>query len=466
MNANRARHRKTLNLIAAFAVSVFLSASGPAIHGQADDLVARLERAVALIRDNRIPEAEQQLAEILKVAPDAAAALNLLGTVRARQRRLDEAEALFTRAVRQDAAFVGARMNLVYLYLLKGAPAKSIVELREVLRLEPGNEDATNRLAALLLSERRFAECVLFIENLKLSQTVTPALLVVLGDAYSRKGDLEKAEDSYLQALGGRLENADALLGLAQVTQARGEGRNATILLSRIATLAANSTSPDFLYRFALTALKSNMADEAKSALERAARFRPDEPSFILALGIAWLRKSDLFEAEKLFRRLLVLKPDSPPAQLHLGYVLLSQKKYDEARQWLEKSARADASVPEVFYYLGLVAQEQNDDVRAVELFEKSIQKLPSYVHSRIALGASFMKLKNYPRAQQELELAAKLDPEEPKAHYNLALLYARLKDPKRAEAAMRIVENLKSKQAVPTADGVVVVPPPASQPH
>jgi len=377
-----------------------------------------------LISNNRLAEAEKELTSVLRVAPNLPAALNLMGSVRAKQNRLIEAETLFLRAVQNDKTYTGARMNLVYLYLLKHAPDKAIAQLNEVVALEPQNLEAR----------------------------------VVLGDAYLAKNDLQKAEENYLAALDNKLDNAGALFGLAQISRLKGETREEAIYLNRVGMLAADSKSPDFLYKFALEAMRVGMFDAAKSALARAVELKPKEPSYLLALGIAWLRKGDLFEAEKLFRHVLELQPNNAQGQLHLGYVLLNQKKYTEARTWLEKSARTSTAIPEVFYYLGLVAQEQNDDAGAIVLFEKAVRQLPAYAHARIALGSSYMKLKNYVRARQELETAVKLDPNEPTAHYNLALLYARIKEPDRAKEELKIIDELKSKGV--SNSGVVVLPP------
>jgi tetratricopeptide (TPR) repeat protein len=394
-------------------------------HGQKANVVQVFEQVATLIRDNRLAEAEKELTAVLRIEPDLPVALNFLGTVRAKQNRLVEAESLFLRAARNDKNFTGPRMNLAYLYLLKRAPDKAIPQLQEVLALEPENAEA----------------------------------LVVLGDIYLAKNDLQKAEENYLPALNRSLDNAGALFGLAQISRLKGETRDAAIYLNRVATLSTDSKSPEFLYKLGMEAMRVNMFDEAKAALERAVELKPKDPSYLLGLGIAVLRKGDLFEAEKLFRRLLAMEPNNPQAQLHLGYVLLNQKKYAEARLWLEKSARPGVAIPEVFYYLGLVAQEQNDDARAIPLFEKALQKLPDYAHARIALGSSYMRLKNYARARQELETAVNLDPEEPTAHYNLALLYARIKEPDKAQQEMKIIEQLKAKGAA-TGSGVVVLPP------
>jgi Flp pilus assembly protein TadD len=426
---------------------------------QDQEFARSLEHVAALIRDNRMPEAERQLAAISRTAPNSPDVLNLMGTIRAKQNRLNEAEALFLQVLRIEERFTPARMNLSYLYVVKRAPDKAIFQLREVLRLEPNNSEAVQKLPSLLLAQGKFDECISFIENLRKATAVSPDLLVMLGDAYVAKGALAEAEPPYLLALDGRLDNAGALLGLAQISRLKGEMRETSIYLARVATLSADSNSPEFLYKFALLALRVGMIDQAKAALERSLKLRPDEPSFLLALGVAWLSRGDLFEAEKLFRRLIEIQPDNSLGQLHLGYVLLNQKKYRDARLWLEKSARSPNAIPEVFYYLGLVAQEQNDDAGAIPLFEKAVQKLPNYAHARIALGASYMKLRNYTRAREELQTAVKLDPNEPKAHYNLALLYARLNDPVRAQEEMKIVDSLKAKGG--SADGVVVLPAP-----
>lgn len=441
-------------------LALILSICVPAVLAQnADQLIKRLEEVAVLIRDNRIVEAERQLIAISRTTPNSPDVLNLLGTIRAKQNRLNEAESLFLQTLRIEENFTPARMNLSYLYVLKRAPDKAIFQLKEVLRVQPGNVEATEKLPSLLLAQGKFDDCINFIQNLRAAGPVSPDLLVALGDAYVAKNQLVEAEGPYLLALGNRLDNAGALLGLAEISRLKGEMRETSIYLARVATLSADSNSPEFLYKFALLALRVGMVDQAKAALERSLKLRPDEPSYLLALGVAWLSRGDLFEAEKLFRRLIEIQPDNSLGQLHLGYVLLNQKKYRDARLWLEKSSRSPNAIPEVFYYLGLVAQEQNDDVRAIPLFEKAVQKLPNYAHARIALGSSYMKLRNYTRAREELETAVKLDPNEPKAHYNLALLYARLNDPARAQEEMKIVDSLKAKAG--SADGVVVLPAP-----
>jgi tetratricopeptide (TPR) repeat protein len=437
-------------------VCVLYGAEG--VRAQVNTRAEKLERAAALIGSNQLAEAEQQLNQVLKAAPQEAAALNLMGALRAKQGRLEEAEALFARAVRSDAALVGAHMNLAYLHLLKGEPEKTAFELKEVLRLDPLNADAGYRLAWLLLSQGRFDECIGIVEKLKGTQPLTAPLLNVLGDAYIGKGDAGRAEEIYRLALDAQTDDANALLGLAQVAQVKGDAKTAALYLGRVKGVA---NSPDLLYKLARIALSSELKGEAVAALKRAIELRPEEAAFHFAMGTAWLKHPpDLQEGEQSFRQFLKLRPDDAQGQLHLGYVLLKQKKHAEAHEWLEKSTGKGAGTPEAFYYLGLIAQGQSEDARAVELFEKSIGLAPSFSSAHVALGSVYLKLKDYTRAQQSLETGVKLNPEDSKAHYNLALLYARLKNPERAQEEMRIVERLKTEGKAQEDEGDALAPP------
>ncbi|HKP12360.1 MAG TPA: tetratricopeptide repeat protein, partial [Blastocatellia bacterium] len=313
------RGRGGSSLLAVALLCFLLAPPVAAAQAQKQNTDARLEQAAALIRQNRLADAEQQLNYILKLAPNEARALNLLGTIRGSQRRFDEAETFFAKAIAADPRLAGAHMNLAYLYMLKGAPDRTVGELKEVLRIEPANADALTKLAQLLLSQGRVDECIGFLESAKQAQPPA-AVFVLLGDAYLSKAEAARAEENYRAALDKQNDLAEALLGLAQVAQLKGDARNAALYLSRAKPLVARS--PDLLYQFAMTALKSDATDEGRAALVEAVKLRSDQPAYFLALGDAWLKKPDLFEAEQAFRRALALRPDSALGQMYLGYTL------------------------------------------------------------------------------------------------------------------------------------------------
>src|SRR5258706_616590 len=449
--------RCLLRLGSALTITLVFIAASFAI-AQPANVRERLDKAASLIRDNRIAEADQQLNSILKIAPNEPVALNLLGTVRAQQGRLDEAEGLMSRSSGIDPSYAAVHMNLAFLYVLRNAPEKTISELKEVVRLEPNNIEANYKLGRLLLARDRIDEAIAILERAKSGTPAAVVFLPLLGDAYLNKGNAEKAEENYLQAVEAQKDNADAVLGLAKVSQKGGNARAAQGYLVNARELAGNS--PELHYKVGVVALALGAFDDAQTDLDQAVKLKPNEPAYLIALGAVWLKKADLFAAEKIFRRALELQPQKSQAQMYLGYVLYKQKKFNEARGYLEKTIKTNSNVPESFYYLGLIVQEENEDERAIALLEKAVQVSPTFANAHVALGASYLKLKDYGRAQKELELGARLNPDDSKAHYQLAVLYARLKDPKRAQAEMAIVEKLKTVELTKKEGDTFVITP------
>jgi Flp pilus assembly protein TadD len=431
------------------AICLFCLANSQPVQGQGRNLVDRLESVATLIRDDRLAEAERELGTILRSNANQPDALNLLGAVRAKQRRLDEAEKLFAKAISANAALVSARMNLAQLYLIQGRSQNAIAEFNQILRLQPENDDVFDRLARLLLKEKRFDEFINLIEPAKSSRSISFALLLALGDAYLEKKNAGKAQESFQLALEQQNDDADAILGLAQAAQLRGDAAAAAAYLDRAKRSTVKSAAT--LHRFALVAWEAGRFEEANQALTEAVKLKPDDPASYVALGTTWLKKPDLVEAERAFRHALQLQADNAQTQMYLGYTLLLQGKYSDARELLEKSLATQPTVAQTSFYLGLALQEQGDDQTAIQHFRKSLQLLPSFAEVHAALGRSYLNLKDYPQAQAELELAVKLTPNDIQAHYQLAVLYARLKDPQRAQQQMEIVEQLKAKTAQKT---------------
>jgi len=434
--------------LSAIACLIALSGYQSATAQVRTNLIERLENSATLIRDDRLAEAEQQLQAILRSNANQPDALNLLGAVRAKQKRFDEAEKLFTRAVNANASLVSARMNLVQLYLIQSKPQAAISELNQVLRLQPDNAEAFDRLSRLLLSEKRTDEFINLVEQAQAARSIPLFLRLSLGDAYLEKKDAPKAEAAFRLALEQQSDDADAILGLAQAAQLKGDSSSASSYLDRAKGSAFNSA--DTLRRFALVAWDAGRFEEANAALKEAVKLKPGDPAFHVALGTTWLKKPDLVEAEQAFRHALQLQPENSEAQMYLGYTLFLQARYPEARVLLEKSLAKQPAVAQTFFYLGLIFQEQGNDVSAVQHFKRALDLLPSFTEVHVALGRSYLTLKDYPRAQSELELAVKLSPNDIQANYQLAVLYARLKDSQRAQQQMQVVERLKAAATTP----------------
>jgi Flp pilus assembly protein TadD len=344
---------------------------------QENERAERLERAATLIGSNQLAEAEGLLNQVLKVAPNEATALNLLGAIRAKQGRLDEAETLFLRAVRSDASMTGAHMNLAYLYLLKRAPEKTASELKEVLRLEPDNAEAGYRLAWLLLSQGRIDECISLGEKLKGSPAVSAPLLSVLGDAYLRKGE-------------------------------RGAGVSA---LKKAIELRPNEAA----YHFALgLAWLKHPPDlqEAEQSFRQFLKLQPDDAQGQLHLGYVLLKEKQYTEARELLEKSIQKGTGTPEAFYYLGLIAQGQNEDERAIELFKKSIQLAPSFAYVHIALGATYLKLKDYTRAQQALETGVKLSPEDSKAHYNLAMLYARLKNPERAQEEMRIVEKLKTE------------------------------------------------------
>jgi hypothetical protein len=118
-----------------------------AVETSAGTLAARLQRAGALFDDRRLPEAEAELQEALRLAPDDLRAWRLLARVRLRLGRLDDARAAFAAIAARVPEDGEARLQLGLVACKAHDFAAAAVELEAAVRLRPTDVRAQQYLA-------------------------------------------------------------------------------------------------------------------------------------------------------------------------------------------------------------------------------------------------------------------------------------------------------------------------------
>ena len=424
----------------------------------------RLERAAELIRRGQLAQAEAELAAALRARPADANALNLLGVVRAEQRRDAEAEELFMRAVKTAPALVGAYLNLGRLYLAGRKTERALWAFERADELSPGRAEVGFNLAALY-AERRDYERALS-QLAKIPHDPADAELTSLrvrshlafAESLVRKGDPARAEENYAAALALRPDDPDILRGAARAARARGEYEKALSHLVRARKLAPESAP--VLYDFAWTALRLNLLFDALSILEPLHRARPDDPGYLYALSIARLQNGERDRARDLITRYVALSPQDAAGHYVLGATLYGLKQYAPARASLERSVEL-APYPDAEYYLGLIAHEEGDSERAALWLRRAIKSDPAHAGAYATLGVILIARKEYEAARDALERAVRLDPAHTKAHYQLGLAYARLGQQERARQMFALSEKLRAEQETRETTGLRLVEPP-----
>ncbi|HXG66948.1 MAG TPA: tetratricopeptide repeat protein [Blastocatellia bacterium] len=347
------------------------------------DYITKLRRAEALIGAQDLAGAESELAAILRRNARDGEALNLLGIVRVRQQRADEAESLFKQSIAAAPRMAGARINLGLLYAVKSQLEEAAVQLEEALKIAPGNGDAAAHLVTVL------------------------------------------------RGLAAQAISSDSEKALAHLMRAK----------------ALAPADPDVLFEFAMTALRLSLHEDAAKALTAALRKRPDEPKFLYALARARLMAGEAVEAAKLFTRYVEARPQDAAGHYGLGYTLALLKRGPEAARAFKRSLELRPEQTESPYQLGLLAYADGDVDAAAAWFEKVLTRYGGHAGALLGMGLVHFSRKQYELAQKSLERAIALEPALAKAHYHLGLTHARLGNKEAASQELELAAKLEREQ-------------------
>ena len=471
----------------------------------------RLERAAEMIRKGQLAGAEAELKAVLRQSPREANALNLLGVVRAQQRRTEEAEQLFLRSIEANATLVGAYLNAGQLYQELGKPDRALWAFTEASKIAPDHPGVNFNLASLYEGKQQYERALEYLVKIPPEQSGPDHLYLLIKSHLSLAHVQEAVTLSAVLKEPGRVppDMAAAFAALfaernlfddaIQILEAARKGGSPSFaLLFNLATsyrqkgeralaeeiyLAALALKPDdlaALRALAGLARESGDLEKALSYLVRARKVAPDSPAVLYDFGWTALNLNLIYDALQVLERLHKMRPDDPGylyalaiARLQNGEAMRAQQlsnRYIELRpkdsrgyyvlgatlyslkQYPQARAALEQSValapyPDAEYYLGMISYQEGDAARATSWLERTIKSEPNHQAAHTALGMVYARQKNYPQARAELERALQLDPKDATASYQLGLVYARLGEKARADAMFATAEQLRGEK-------------------
>jgi predicted Zn-dependent protease len=300
---------------------------------------------MALLDGNPLA-AETQAREILRILPDDARALFILGAARRRQGDLQGARSHLCRVMQAypGSAYVHQEFGLVLAGL--GESAESVRVLQKAHDLRRETPDAWRRLGEQLalsgavdhaaladaeqslgatiahsatlaaalkaLREERLPESVRLLQQHLIAAPNDLAARIVLAQTAARLGHLEDAGDILANCVGRDPESADARFVYAQVLHAQHRPHEALAQLRALPAGAAATLRARYLRLACLI-----LTGEYQDAIDAAAwllEAQPNEPAFHISHGQTLRIAGDAAAAEAAFRRALVLRPNAGEA--------------------------------------------------------------------------------------------------------------------------------------------------------
>jgi len=230
----------------------------------------------------RVHEAVTEATELLKRDPNDLQTRRLLGriylrslgdlTSAAQSEMAARAIEQYSEVYRLDPTDSESALWLARLYRLRNEHDKAEDVLRNMLKQDPENEAAVEQLTQLLLDEGKSADAVLLLESVT-SRTPNPALLDLLGDAYTQTHDLAKAEAAYRKAADLDPSELSHVRGLGQTLLAEEKFADALAVYQKLVDLMPDDS--DVYLRLAQIYRELHQLDHAEENLLKARQYAP-----------------------------------------------------------------------------------------------------------------------------------------------------------------------------------------------
>lgn len=369
--------------------------------------------------------------------PGNPAALNLLGAIKGAGSDLSGARAAYAEALRRDAGFTPARLNLARLDVAEGRFDDARLAYGELLK--KNKRDTTAMYESALLEQRagRPAEALRWLEKAAAERPddvrIGLALIQAKGRAGDRQGALEAAK-----ALSARRSGDLSVLGaLAEAQIDAGDAKAAQHTLREMVKFAEFDTTA--LVRIGYLQIATGHPTDAAYAAQKALQGTPGDRAALVLAAEAALVAGTPDAASQLVAELRSRHPSSPDGLRLAGDLAMAGGQHAVAANAYRQAFDMQPSTPLLLRRVQ-VLMTQGNPAAGVTMLRDWLQTGEGDVEARKALAELHMHMSDWTAARREYEKLVAAGAGDAMVMNNLANALLGLKDPKALEIAQAAV--------------------------
>jgi superkiller protein 3 len=330
------------------------------------------DRAVRALEAADYQTAERGFQAVLREEPRNVAALSNLAVIYSRTNRADKAIAVYQRALKLSPNDTAILLNLGLVYLRQEAHARALPLFARVVAIDPRHLQARQLLAVCRAYTGELEPAIRELESLHAAVPKDEGILFLLGFAYLKNRDAEKAGATFQQMFE-----------------------------------AAGPVRAQFL--IAKAYYEATQFSQAEASLFEVLRLDPRFPGAHLELGKVYisLRKTD--EAIRELETALKDNPLDEDASYFLGGLLAQVDRSTEAVAYLERAVKAKPDFWAPYFYLGKVKLKQQQPAEAVKLLQRAVELNPDEASAYYQLGRALQACGRPTEARQALRRVQEL---------------------------------------------------------
>jgi tetratricopeptide (TPR) repeat protein len=363
------------------------------------DKAASIAAAIDAMRANRPLRAEEICRDYLVLNAGSAEHLRLLGHALMKQNRLDEAEqqARFALSLEPDMPLLHEDLGSVLAMQERYEDAIRCFE--KALRLEPRLPLARRKLGQALAALGRGEEADAAFEEY--FESDPDKGIVALGAQHLQAGRKGDAIETFRRGLKQNPDNVDALRYLAGIYLRDKENLgDAEALLRRATQIAPDFTTAWLMLGSVLHERGRNV--EAIDCFRQAVQLDPDNAGAWGALGNAYGFAGYPERAAEAYAKSVTLNPDMPAMQMGYAHVLKALGDQAAALSAYRAAIRSKPDFGEVYWSMAnlkVFTFEEAEVAAMEEQLKRDDLTASADIHFRFALGKAYEDKRDYDRA-------------------------------------------------------------------
>jgi tetratricopeptide (TPR) repeat protein len=298
-------------------------------------------------------------------------------------------------------------------------------DLKEALRIDPGNANITIQYAALLWRMKRPEEAKKLYEEVLQRDPKSRFALESMGYLAREVGDNKTAEAFFKKLQAAYPEDYVAYLALGDLYTAERRFPDAQQSYETAYRFAANN--PQVIAGGANAGIEAHQFDLAGEWLARAQGVTKDDPRVMREQERYLFHKGKYLESAQLGQKVLQKLPNDREGSVYLAYDLYNLGRYDESLAIARKYEQILPKEPNFPLLAGHAEKQAQLYSEAVDDYSQTIAIDPNLSQAWINRGYVLNDMQNAEAAAYDFQHVLKTEPENGVAHLGLSFSYLQL---------------------------------------
>jgi tetratricopeptide (TPR) repeat protein len=356
--------------------------------------------------------------QVLKVDPNHAEVLHLLGVIAHQVGENGRAVELITKAIAIHPDYAEAHSNLGNALQDLGKLDKAITSHHKAIALNPNLAEAHYNLGITLLSLGKLDEA---IASYRKALTRNPDYAEAhnnLGVVLKEQGKLVEAVSFYQKAIALAPDFAEAHCNLGNVLN--NLGRLDEAIVSYREAVTRNPGYAEAHNNLGVVLKELGRLDEAVISYHEAISLDTSYAEAHINLGNTLHDLGNLNEAVVSYQKAIDIKPEHAEAYNHLSVTFKELERIDEAVVGYHKALNIKPGYANVHFNLGNLYQDLGDLEKSIASYQKALSIKPDFAEAHGNLGVTLHSQGKLMESAERLYSAININPDYSEAHTNL----------------------------------------------